>query len=350
MFGSSIIDIAIGMIFVYLLLSLVCSAANELIERYSRKRGHDLEKGIVEMLRSPDLVKSLYEHPIVYSLFAKPYHAGGKNLPSYIPARNFALALMDIAAPGGATGAMALTSTSPVPVDFEKLKADISNNTILPPQIRQALTTFIDASGNNTARVRENIENWFDSSMDRVSGTYKRRSQLIVLLIGLALSILLNVDSIALVRTLSTDRAMRDSLVAAAQEYAKSVPGSTPTPSPAASAVSSPRPQNSPSPSATPKSCGTDDTPECRVKKNLEEIKKLGLPIGWTREISDPADPRQFFGITPQGWTLRVLGWLLTALAISLGAPFWFDLLNKFIVVRSTVKPKEKSPEEKSKD
>ena len=159
MFGSSIIDIAIGMIFVYLLLSLVCSAANELIERYSRKRGHDLEKGIVEMLRSPDLVKGLYEHPIVYSLFAKPYQTGGKNLPSYIPARNFALALMDIAAPGGATGAMALTSTSPVPVDFEKLKADISNNTVLPAQIRQALTMFIDASGNNTAKVRDNIEN-----------------------------------------------------------------------------------------------------------------------------------------------------------------------------------------------
>jgi hypothetical protein len=51
-------------------------------------------------------------------------------------------------------------------------------------------------------------------------------------------------------------------------------------------------------------------------------------------------------------WQFRfhVFGWLLTALAISLGAPFWFDMLNKFIVVRSTVKPKEKSPEEKSKD
>jgi len=47
---------------------------------------------------------------------------------------------------------------------------------------------------------------------------------------------------------------------------------------------------------------------------------------------------------------VRILGWLVTALALSLGAPFWFDLLNKFIVVRSTVKPKEKSPEEQSKD
>jgi hypothetical protein len=44
-----------------------------------------------------------------------------------------------------------------------------------------------------------------------------------------------------------------------------------------------------------------------------------------------------------------VLGWLVTALALSLGAPFWFDMLNKFMVVRSTIKPKEKSPDEPSK-
>jgi len=44
-----------------------------------------------------------------------------------------------------------------------------------------------------------------------------------------------------------------------------------------------------------------------------------------------------------------VVGWFLTACAISLGAPLWFDLLNKISVVRSTVKPQEKSPEEPSK-
>jgi hypothetical protein len=45
-----------------------------------------------------------------------------------------------------------------------------------------------------------------------------------------------------------------------------------------------------------------------------------------------------------------VLGLLITAFAISLGAPFWFDLLNKFMIVRATVKPKEKSPDEASVD
>jgi hypothetical protein len=67
-------------------------------------------------------------------------------------------------------------------------------------------------------------------------------------------------------------------------------------------------------------------------------------------QVTDPPDPRQLYLPTWTGWALRILGWLVTALALSLGAPFWFDLLNKFIVVRGTVKPKEKSPEEQSKD
>jgi hypothetical protein len=99
MLGSSIVDVAIGLIFVYLLLSLICSAANETIERFSKKRAKDLERGLTEMLGNGGLVKSLYEHPLISSLFPDPYKAGAANLPSYIPARNFALALMDIACP-----------------------------------------------------------------------------------------------------------------------------------------------------------------------------------------------------------------------------------------------------------
>jgi len=61
MFGSSIIDIAIGLIFVYLLLSLICSAANETIERFSKMRAKDLERGVGEMLRDDNLVERLYK-------------------------------------------------------------------------------------------------------------------------------------------------------------------------------------------------------------------------------------------------------------------------------------------------
>ena len=51
-----------------------------------------------------------------------------------------------------------------------------------------------------------------------------------------------------------------------------------------------------------------------------------------------------------QGWPIKLLGWIITILAASLGAPFWFDMLNKIMVVRNTIKPQEKSKDEKSKD
>jgi hypothetical protein len=69
----------------------------------------------------------------------------------------------------------------------------------------------------------------------------------------------------------------------------------------------------------------------------------LSLPVGWDRK--DPRTvPADFWG-----WLRKVGGWLLTAFAVSLGAPFWFDLLSRFMVVRATVKPHEKSPEEASR-
>jgi hypothetical protein len=398
MFGSSIIDIAIGLIFVYLLLSLICSAANETIERFSKMRAKDLERGLGEMLRDDDLVERLYKHPLIYSLFPKPYAKGGFNLPSYIPARSFALALMDVVCPAeagdlsgatGSTGPGFAASTGDALTDIKahlpKLRATLMANTTIPDDVKRALVTCIDAGSDDPSKVRQNIEGWFDSAMDRVSGGYKRRSQLIVLCIGLVLTILLNVDTLTIVRTLSTDKAMRDSLVVAAQEYAKNNPA--PTPVVAASPVVGNAPASKPSPAAKPSAMTTSSpvgrrppaaavsnasaspavtatpsgtppanassgattqpsTPEQRIQQNLNAIKALGLPIGWTRT---EGDPRSVY-ISPQAWFLRIIGWLVTALALSLGAPFWFDMLNKFIVVRSTVKPKEKSPDEKSKD
>jgi hypothetical protein len=116
MFNSAILDVAIGMIFVYLLLSLMCSAANELIEIALKKRAIDLERGIRELLvpgsgsGKSDLVASLYNHPLVNGLFGGRYedtriaskwrYIFRTKLPTYIPSRSFALALMDLVLPG----------------------------------------------------------------------------------------------------------------------------------------------------------------------------------------------------------------------------------------------------------
>jgi hypothetical protein len=409
MFGSTVIDIAIGLIFVYLLLSLVCSAFNELIERFARYRAADLERGLGELVRDDDWVSRIYNHPLIWGLFEGEYSPRAKNLPSYIPATNFALTVMDLILPGtGATGATQGSSGTPgVVVNVAGVAPPPAANNPLQPlrdgiraipnqHVRDALMTLVAAAGNDVVKARENIEGWFNSSMDRVSGWYKRRTQLIILLSGIVLAGLVNADTITIVQVLSTDRTMRESLVAAAEAYAKNPPAEVspaakttsavvPTSSNAASPARSPGqavgnvvPATSPrsattatspagalptvspaaaastaSPASTavaaPSPTRGCETPECRIESNLKEIKKLGLPIGWNRSPEEDNDPRSIY-ISPQRWAIRGFGWLITGFAISLGAPFWFDLLNKFVVVRSTVKPREKSPEEPSKD
>ena len=105
MFGSEMLDVAIGMIFIYLLVSLICSAANELIDRQLKNRATDLERGIRELLDDKDgtgLVTHLYQHGMTNGLFKGNYDPAAKdksNLPSYIPSRNFALAILGIVAP-----------------------------------------------------------------------------------------------------------------------------------------------------------------------------------------------------------------------------------------------------------
>src|SRR6266446_1200928 len=107
MFNSQILDVAIGMIFIYLLLSLMCSAANEVIESLLKKRAKHLEQGLRELLQDKALVAKVYNHSLVNGLFSGKYKSQSRNLPSYIPSENFALALMDLVLPGQAATATA---------------------------------------------------------------------------------------------------------------------------------------------------------------------------------------------------------------------------------------------------
>jgi len=220
--------------------------------------------------------------------------------------------------------------------------------------MQTALLPIIDAAGNDVSKARENIEAWFNSGMDRVAGWYKRRAQIAIFIIGFAIALAINAESVIVVKSLSTNKALRDSLVATAIDYAKANASPSPTPKPA----------GTPSPTPTPPpACVRDaNSPECQLEKNLDiiqnSVQKIGLPLGWIKDSPDRT--RRWAGLhfltadfwQNWGWQFQnhLFGWLLTAFAVSLGAPFWFDMLNKLIVVRSTVKPKEKSPEEKSKD
>jgi hypothetical protein len=147
--------------------------------------------------------------------------------------------------------------------------------------------------------------------MDRVSGWFKRRTHGVVLVLGLVIAAGINADTILITNSLATDKSLRASLVSAASEHAKQ----------------------------------PDAAASRNFQDDIQKIREAGLPLGWTSSKTDSHRVPQ----TWQGWLVKILGLILTAFAISLGGPFWFDLLNQFMVVRSTVKPREKSPAEPSK-
>ncbi len=307
MFGSTILDVAIGMCLIYLLFSLICSAISELIEGFAKNRAADLERGIRELLshQSGDqAVQKFYDHPLIYSLFAGDFQSAalkkwwqkGRSLPSYIPARNFALALMDLALPGSGTQASGAAGSTPASVtptqtgvvinntltpsaaspqpttvnggnSIEQLRNAVVASTILNAKTKQALITLLDAAGTDVSRARENIENWYNSAMDRVSGWYKRRTQAIVAIVALIAAAGVNVDSVTLVNTISTDQSVRDSLISVAQEQAKH--GGIP--------------QENQYTSGT-QGCADPKSPDCRITASIAQLKALGIPIGWTNE------------------------------------------------------------------
>jgi hypothetical protein len=334
MFDSSVIDIGIGLVFVFILLSTVVTAAKEGLEAVFKRRGKDLQNGIKELIgwseaatenpNSPEakFLSSLYNHPFINSLFAGSYIAKKtSNLPSYIPSANFALAILDL----------------------KSQSEGEASTVVLPDKVKKAFAAFEKTVGNDKDKIQKAIEGWFDSSMDRVSGWYKRRTQWWILVIAAVITISVNADSILIAKRLSTDKTLREAAVKAAQKETNN-PATQSTPSGT---------QQGGDTSGSANESGNQAI--ATIKSNLSDLDGVGFPIGWDADVTQwkskhpLANLGDAFSFAESTYP-HFPGWAITILAIMLGAPFWFDVLNKFMVVRSTVKPAEKSGEEQSKD
>ena len=264
------IDAAAGMAFLYLLLSLVCSALREAAEAWAKKRSDALRAGVNRLLGA-ETAALLYLHPLIAGLAV---HARG---PSHIPGKTFATALLDIT--GG----------------------DIANGDGVPDRAREVLRSVTARAGTDAALIHASIEDWFNAAMDSVTQDYKRHTQLWLAAIGLVVTIAMNADSIRMASTLLTNAALRSALIQAGGQF-------TPLDSGAQAAA---------------------------------ELRSLGMPIGWSGSTSDNTLPWKQPWTGPWWNNSRLLlqwhwaGWLITVAAISLGAPFWFDLLKRLIPARS---------------
>src|SRR5262245_11890999 len=152
MFGFEMLDVAIGIAFVYLLISLLCSAIIEGAEAVLKRRAKDLEMGIKELLRDPNLVAKVYSHPLINGLFKGDYQPGMRNLPSYIPTRSFALAIMDLlispdaAAHAGVAGAAPGAARAGVGISTATLVDAMTGDDPRADQARHAVLTLVNAA------------------------------------------------------------------------------------------------------------------------------------------------------------------------------------------------------------
>src|SRR5947207_156365 len=205
MFGMQILDVAIGLIFIFLMLSLVVTAFNELVAAWLKRRSKTLWNGVVRLLGDENFARSLYAHPLISSLTQT---SAGK--PSYIPSRTFVLAMLD-----------ALTDKSaPPPRTEQEVVAALAKLPHEREGLAIALAVMLHDADGNMEEFKKGLEQWFDNSMERVSGWYKRETQWILLLMAAAVTIWTNADAVGLTNTLWRDPAMRSALVAQAQQYA----------------------------------------------------------------------------------------------------------------------------------
>jgi hypothetical protein len=283
------LDVAIGLVVTYFVLSLLCSTLNEAISTALGWRAKYLERWLRNLLADPEKsiaeveadIAAFYGHPMIRPLIEQPRGLSitktRKRKPSYISTDVFSSVLVSLKGGAGT---------------LDEIVAGLPS-----AQLRDLVTRLRQETGDDLDQLKLRIERWYDDSMERVSGWYKRRVQLVLAVLGLALAIVLNADTVAIVGSLWSDKTVRAAVVAEADRVTQTA-----------------------KPPADLKA----------VANEVKKIRSLDVPLGWKLQKGDPRDLPH----SARLWVSKVIGILLTMLALTLGAPFWFDLLSKLMRLR----------------
>lgn len=300
MFASTAMEVGIGLIFVFLIFSLILTATAELIESIFRNRAVDLQRALSELVGDHAARTALMSHGMLFGLYRgapdlptddhlKPWRVWRKvgHLPSYMPKESFAKALIDLTkSTAGDRSAPKITMSTP---------------------LESALSAMQAQTRENPALMQAEVERWYDATMDRATGWFKRRTQAILFAIGLITAVALNLNAVSIARHLEARPEARAAVLVAASAAAT-----------AGAQV----------PAATPEA----------IAAELGRLTDTNLPMGWPRTGS--FDQKFETARAAAGGLVPLLfGWLIMAAAGTLGGPFWFDLLSKVMQVRSALKP-----------
>jgi hypothetical protein len=372
-----VVDITLGLVFIYLILSLLASEIQELIATFLQWRAKHLKNSIELLLsggsesdesditKAKDLVQKLYNDPLINTLnqqakdqlekqFRRKTRSTQKKPlgdkqsgPSYLPSETFAITLLDtlkipqlinhVKRPSKEVKTnlhIILASykelqegiNNPRSASYQKIKeiyGDIDETFIkfvneelpneVPDNLIKSLGVIAQRSqikiGDLTeemSQFKNEVETWFDRSMDRASGVYKRNAKGIAILIGISIAILTNTDTFHLIKRLSQDSVIRSTITQSASQR-------------------------------------IDYIKDSEARKEIEQLLgNASVPIGWQNinqqferlETRDSNKLNVLLIRILQGVKV-ICGWIVSGLAIAMGAPFWFDILNKVINVRN---------------
>lgn len=393
---SAVVEVAVGLALVFVAFSVAISRVNEILLGLVNYRGRRLE---VEMRRlvgdvAPDagagaLTGLLFDGPLrslragargrdapdmasepaSSSRMSAVRRARRLGLPSYIPSTTFARAVVDhlepparallgrinpATLPASARDAYhaadrsltrasaqaldaavrAVETTPGAPAGIHELRALTGRIVRLTPEgstmgpmddqvaalpdaapMRAALHAMMVRSQDDRERLVTELAQWYDEAMDRLSGWYRRSVQRFLFGYAVVVVVLFNLDTVAMTQALWQNPTVRAATVATASAFSSSA-------------------SSSPTQADADETRGPDEGLGDLVH-TVRDVVALQLPFGWDTSAEVNDGPRAVPD-TAGGWTLKVFGWLVTALAISLGAPFWFDLLSRVVNMRET--------------
>jgi len=404
MFDNIALNVVTGLVFIYLLYSLFATVVAEIIATKLGLRARNLKEAVDRMLNDePELkndwrnklnrlwdslrlmknpenarITNFYNHPEIKYLGS----TGVFKVPSSFKAVSFSKTLLYLL---NETGYKKLAMS-----DDTKIKdpdeGDIKDVPVTPlnkEQIAAALKGIIAAHQNKNTKGKNTIvldeetakyvlalwydcygdlvkfklqlEAWFDRTMEQATEWYKRKIQIVLLVLGFTMAWFFNADTFTIIGKLATDKDAREKIVMLAAAYSASH-----TAAPTSPNLSVPKEK-------------IDSLMD--VKKKLEEDIANANTIlgsgGWLPDsVTVTTDPKTgsniyaplvdefsllrehkkiksgkigFTHANKWGYFFRLLGhhffgFLITAIAISLGAPFWYDMLNKLMKLRTAAK------------
>ena len=290
---DAILEIAIGLVLTWLILSVATMEVQDIITNLLNKRAKFLEESILQMFRGEkEFVKEFYEHPAIKVLYKKNF-LGQPKKPDYIPNTVFAEVAFEIFVNLGVDENELQEDDISIAKMISKVEEIDQRNPELGYFIRRLIPDFkgtetiskIKKVEANAIELKANAEDWFDKTMTRASYLYKERAKTAAFLIGFGLAIAFNVDTIHITQQLWREPTLRQALVAQAQ-------------------------------------VADENTGPDSVKELEAYYEDLNLPVGW-ETATIPA--------TPSDWGMKALGLFISGLAAMQGAPFWFDMLRNLL-------------------